>query len=145
MPTNARKTSWYSTGGPWGGGLLCVGIATTAQGVAYILNKPEELTSALAWINQAVPIVLWGLVWLAAGSYSITKALTPPQRHGDLIPAVGVISLWSAFYLVYWLYSGLWAHHWTRDWAVAVAWGSLAAVLICFGRCNNPATGRNGD
>lgn len=144
MPTNARKQHRIGTGGPWGSGLLCLGVATTVQGVAYMAAKPDELRSALAWINQAVPIQGWGLLWLGAGVYSMLCALSPPQRHGELIPAVGVISLWSAFHWVFWLYSGTTLGHWTRDWTAALAWMSLAAVLVFFGRCINPPTGRRG-
>lgn len=144
MPTSAKKDSWYSTGGPWGTGLLCIGLAITVQGIAYMGAQPGELRSALAWISQPIPMFFWGLLWVIAGAYSIWHALTPPQRHAELIPAVGVISLWSAFYLVYWLNLGLFQHTWTRDWTVSVAWGCLAAVLISFGRCVNPPTGRRG-
>lgn len=144
MPTNARKQHLIGTGGPWGSGLLCLGVATVAQGAAYMAADRHELRASLAWIDQAVPIAGWGVLWVAAGSYSIICALKPPQRHADLIPAVAVVSLWAAFALIYWLYSGLFQHVWTREWTAALAWGSLAAVLINFGRCNNPLTGRQG-
>lgn len=144
MPTTARRSRRNPTGGPWGAGLLCVGLALTAQGIAYMAAKPDELRTALSWINAAVPIAGWGLLWVGAGVYSVWTALRPPQRHGDLIPAVAVISLWAAFYGAYWLYTGLIRDCWTRDWTASLAWGSLAAVLICFGRCNNPPTGRSG-
>ena len=138
MPTNARKQHFIGTGGPWGTGLLLLGVALTVQGIAYMCSAPGELRSALAWINQGVPVRGWALLWIGAGGYSIVKALTPPQRHIELAPAVGVICLWGGIYAVYWLTLGITEGVWTRDWTTAVAWASLAAVLISLGRCVNP-------
>lgn len=141
MPTTARKTAWYSTGGPWGTGLLLVGIAVTVQGISYIAARPGVLPPALAWINRGVPIAAWGGLWLGAGLYSIVRALMPPQRHVDVVPAVSMIACWSAIYLVWWAYCGVWRGDWSRDWASGVAWGSLACLLVSFSRCVNPPTG----
>jgi RsiW-degrading membrane proteinase PrsW (M82 family) len=138
VPENARKYHWYSTGGPWGTGLAILGVAVTVQGVSYIDTPQDDLRSALAWVNDFVPIAGWGLLWVAAGVWSLWKAFTPPQRHSDITPPVAVISLWSGLYAGYWLYMLLADGQLTRDWVSAVAWGSLAAVLIFFGRCNNP-------
>lgn len=140
MPETARKTKWYSTGGPWGTGLLCLGVAVTVQGAAYVASTPADLRTQhpLQWADHVVPIAGWGLLWIAAGLWSIWQALTPPQRHMDILPAVAVICLWSGLWAGFWLYTGLADGHWSRDWTGAVAWGSLAAVLIFFGRCSNP-------
>ena len=77
-------------------------------------------------------------IWIAAGVWSIWKALTPPQRHIEIAPAVAVICLWAGIWAGYWLYTGLHDGNWTREWAGAVAWGTLGLVLIFFGRCSNP-------
>lgn len=138
MPRNARKTRWYSTGGPWGTGLMLLGVAVLVQGLAYMTADDRQLRAALTWIDHAVPIAGWGLLWICAGIWSIWRGLSPPQRHIDLVPPVGVICLWGGFYFAYWLTNGLTEGVWTRDWTSAVAWGSLASVLICFGRCINP-------
>lgn len=142
MPTNARRRHPLDVGGPWGGALLVWGLGTTAQGVAYIVARRDELRTALAWIDRGIPIAAWGALWVAAGLFSIFKALTPPQRHNDVAPIVLVTALWSACYFVYWLYRGLWASDWTRDWTAGTAWGSVCIALICFGRCVNPPTGQ---
>jgi hypothetical protein len=138
VPENARKNHFIGTGGPWGTGLGILGVAVTVQGIAYVDSRPDDLRSALAWVNDFIPISGWGLLWIAAGLWSIWKALTPPQRHSDITPAVALLSLWSGLFAAYWLYELLAHGVLTRDWASAVAWGSLAAVLIFFGRCNNP-------
>ena len=142
MPTTARKTRWYSTGGPWGTGLLLLGVATTLQGVAYTFGNPAELSPALQWAGLGVPIRALGLMWLTAGAYSIFRALTPPQRHTDVIPVVTVICLWSIIYLLHWVYSGVFLADWTREWTAGLAWGSLGALIVSWSRCVNPPTGR---
>jgi hypothetical protein len=101
VPTNARKTRWYSTGGPWGTGLLLLGLAVTVQGIGYLLAPADEFTGALAWVNHSVPIRAWALLWIAAGCFSTFRALTPPQRHTDVSPVVGVVCVWSAFYFAF--------------------------------------------
>lgn len=138
MPTNARKSRWYSTGGPWGTGLLLIGVAEVALGINYITASQIELRAALAWIDTFIPINGWGLLWIMAGAYSIAQGLLPPQRHKDLAAAVGVIFLWAGMYGAYWLLKDI---H-SREWTSAVAWGALGAVLMSFGRCVNPPTGR---
>lgn len=138
MPTNARRLHKVGTGGPWGSGLLILGLIVTMIGFSFATAEPADLAPALAWIDQAVPVRLWAHLWICVGLYSIWKALTPPQRHIDLAPAVGVFSLWSAMYGMYWLVSGAVEGEWTRGWMAAVVWGAFAAVLICFGRCVNP-------
>jgi hypothetical protein len=85
-----------------------------------------------------VPIAGWGLLWVAAGVWSLWKAFTPPQRHSDITPPVAVISLWSGLYAGYWLYMLLADGQLTRDWTPRWPGGHLPAVLIFFGRCNNP-------
>jgi hypothetical protein len=117
-----------------------LGIALTVQGISYMTADPADLRPALEWINQAVPVNAWGSLWVVAGVYSIWMALTPPQRHIEMAAAVGVICLWSAIHGVYWLMMGLFNGVWTRGWTSCVAWGGLAAVLICYGRCVNPPT-----
>lgn len=145
MPTNARKQHRIGTGGPWGSGLLLLGIALTVQGISYhTTTDPTELRPALAWINQAIPVTWWALLWIGSGIYCIWKALTPPQRHIDLAPAVGVICLWAAIFAIHWLINGLVEGDWTREWTGAVAWAGLACVLISFGRCVNPPQRRSG-
>jgi len=141
MPTTARKTSWYSTGGPWGTGLLWLGVAVTAQGVGYATADSARLPRPLEVLTAIVPPWAWGLLWIAAGVWSIWQALTPPQRNLDVLPVVVVLSLWSAAYLVFWLIFGAAWGHWTREWSGALGWGMLAALIACWGRCVNPPTG----
>ena len=142
VPTNATKDRWFSTGGPWGSGLLMLGIALTVQGISYMTADPADLRPALEWIDQAVPVSAWGTAWVIAGVYSMWMAFTPPQRHVELAPGVGVICLWSAIHTCFWAIQGFQEQVWTRDWTAGVAWGVLAAVLICFGKCINPPTRR---
>ena len=139
MPTNARKRAWYSTGGPWGTGLLILGIAVVVQGIGYGVRPASSLPDALA--DLTIPIQVWAYLWMAAGGWSIWQALTPPQRHTDVWPVVGVISVWSAAYLTHWLIQGI-DGDWTTAWTSSVAWGSLAALIICWGRCINPPARR---
>jgi len=138
VPTAAQKKHLVGTGGPWGSGLLLLGVALTVQGVGYLTAGPDELRSALHWIDHGVPVRGWAMLWIAAGVYSMWKAITPPQRPIEIAPAVGVICLWAGIYAVYWLALGFTTGHWTRDWTTSVAWAGLACVLICFGRCVNP-------
>jgi hypothetical protein len=142
MPTNARKTRWYSTGGPWGTGLLLLGVATTAQGIAYLIGDPQELGAALQWVGHGIPVRGWSVLWILAGLYSIVRALTPPQRHTDVAPVVAVVVLWAACYVIFWAYSAFWLGHLTRDWTAGLAWASLAALIVSWSRCVNPPTGR---
>jgi hypothetical protein len=138
VPENARKTRWYSTGGPWGTGLLLLGCVWVIVGMSWITRRPGALPEALAWINRALPISAWAVLWVVAGAYSIIRALLPPQRHIDLAPAVFVASLWGGFYATYWLIRGIDDGAWTRDWVSALIWGCVAGLLVCFGRCVNP-------
>lgn len=128
------------TGGPWGTGLLVLGMAVTVQGVGYLTARPRDLSSPLAALSEYVPPLAWGLLWMAAGLWSIWQALTPPQRSLDVLPVVGVLSVWSAAYLMYWLIRGLAEGTWTRAWSTAIAWAMLALLIVSWGRCVNPPT-----
>lgn len=131
------------TGGPWGTGLLLLGVALTAQGGAYVASDRQDLRTALAWVDHGlVPISGWGLLWVAAGLWSIIRALTPPQRYLDLVPALSVLILWAAFYTLHWLIFGLVDGLWSRGWIAAVLYVSFAGVLASFGYCVNPPKGR---
>lgn len=141
MPEHARKTSWYSTGGPWGSGLLLLGIAVAVQGIGYASAQPRHLPAPLEALTATVPPWVWGALWVAAGLWSIWQALTPPQRHLDVLPAVGVLSLWAGAYLVYWLDVGIVRGDWTRGWSAALGWGMLAGLVVSWGRCVNPPAG----
>ena len=138
VPESARRRCRVNTGGPWGSALLLLGVVIATYGVALILSNPGDLRGALAWINRAVHIDGFGLLWVGAGVWSVARALTPPQRHTDIAPAVGVLCVWSALYGVYWLGLGLLHGVWTRDWIGAVIFGAFAAVIIQFSRCVNP-------
>lgn len=138
MPTTARKTRWYSTGGPWGTGLLLIGVAAVVIGVTYVGRPAHDLQPALAWVSKAAPISAWAVLWILAGIYSIVRALMPPQRHHDIAPCVFVISLWAAFYGIYWLSMGLVHGQWTRDGVSCLVWATMAGMLLSFGRCVNP-------
>lgn len=138
MPENARRRRKIDTGGPWGGGLLTLGIVLTTYGIALIMADPSDLRGTLAWINTAVPVAGWGMLWIGAGVWSVGRALTPPQHHIDVAPAVGVLCLWSGLFLAYWLVLGITEHTWTRDWIGGVIYGAFAAVIIEFSRCVNP-------
>lgn len=131
------------TGGPWGTGLLLLGVALAAQGAAYVESDAGDLRGALAWIDgSTVPIAGWGLLWVAAGVWSVIRALTPPQRYLDLMPALGVLILWGAFYALHWLAFGIIDGTWSRSWVPAVLYVSFAGVLGSFGWCVNPPKGR---
>lgn len=138
MPTNARKQHIIGTGGPWGTGLFLLGFCVTVQGIAYAIADRDDLRGALAWIDQAVPVACWGMLWIVAGMWAMFRGLTPPQRHIDIAPPVGVVCLWAGIYFAHWLAYGILDGDWDRTWTAALAWASLAAVLICFGRCVNP-------
>lgn len=137
MPTTARRSLRHPTGGPWGAGLFLIGLAEFALGINYVSATPADLRAALSWINTVIPISGWALLWLSAGLYSMVRALCPPQRHVDMLPAIAVITLWSGMYGAYWLLIDADS----REWTTSVAWGALAAVLMSFGRCVNPPTG----
>lgn len=137
MPTNARRRHRIGTGGPWGTGLLLAGGAVTAQGVGYGTGHPRPPASLMI-----LPSWVWGCLWIAAGLWSIWQALTPPQRHLDVLPIVGVFSLWSAAYFWQWLVTGVTRHDWADGWVSAIGWGMAAGLVICWGgRCTNPPSG----
>ncbi len=137
VPTNARRHHRIGTGGPWGTGLLVLGVAALAQGAGYMLSSKSSLPPALDLLG---PIGVWGALWVAAGIWSVWQALTPPQRNRDVWPMVGVLTLWAGAYFSYWLIVGIFDGEWTRSWTAAVAWGSLAGLVISLGRCVNPPT-----
>ena len=137
MPTNAVKRHRIDTGGPWGTGLLLLGVAAVAQGIGYATTTPDRLPHALQSIG--IPVAVCGVLWVIAGAYAIAKALNPPQRHADVWPIVAITLGWSLAYGLQWAVDAL-DGHLTRDWSSAVAWGSLAALIICWGRCVNPPT-----
>ncbi|TYP82081.1 hypothetical protein [Blastococcus xanthinilyticus] len=140
MPTTARKQHRIGTGGPWGTGLLLLGVAAIAQGIGYLVPRTAGLPGALDALGTYVPIQVGGIFWIAAGAYAVAQALTPPQSHHDVWPLVVMTSLWSLAYLVHWSILAVADGNLTRQWTSGVAWGSLAALIICWGRCVNPPT-----
>lgn len=137
MPTNARKRHRIGTGGPWGTGLLLLGVGITAQGGNYLFARPYEVQPALESLSHIVPLWACGIIWVAAGLSAIHRALTPPQKHSDIWPVVGVLVLWTGIYFFHWLI-GAFVGDFTRSWASAVGWGCLVALVLCWGRCVNP-------
>lgn len=137
MPTTARRRRRLDTGGPWGTGLLLLGLGLTANGIGYISANRSGLPDALQSFSESVPMWFWGGIWVAAGVYSVVKALNPPQRHVDVWAAIAVTSLWSAAYLIAWG-TNAWNGDLTREWTSALAWGMLAGLVSCHGRCVNP-------
>ena len=142
MPTNARKKHLIGTGGPWGTGLLLLGVAVTVIGISYAAPRPGGLSGPLRALTSVVPMQVWGGLWIGAGLYAIWKALTPPQKHRDVWPIVAVTSLWAATYLAYWLVLGVAYGSWTRAWTAGVAWGALTVLIVSWGRCVNPPVRR---
>lgn len=137
MPTNARRRHAIDTGGPWGTGLLLLGIGLIIQGLGYIAANRSGLPDALQEISDGIPMWVWGSLWISAGTYSTWKALHPPQRHIDVWAAVAITSLWSSAYLIAWIVNAVQGDL-TREFFSALGWGMLAGVIICLGRCTNP-------
>lgn len=137
MPTNARKRHLIGTGGPWGTGLLLLGLGCIANGIGYIAANRSGLPDAIRDLSDRAPMWVWGGLWIAAGVYSVWKALRPPQRHVDVWAAVVITSLWSVTYFVAWLANAV-QGDFTREWTSSLAWGMLAGVISCLGRCVNP-------
>ncbi len=138
MPIVDGLRRGFGTGGPWGTGLLVLGVACAAQGVSYMTTPRGELRTAMAMLADIFPMWAWGGLWVAVGLFAVRTALSSPQDTRDVWPVAGLISLWSGAYLAYWLLTGFVDGQWTRAWASAVAWGSLAALIISWGRCVNP-------
>lgn len=137
MPTNARKRHRFGTGGPWGSGLLLLGIAVFAQGIGYGLRSKGSVPDPIE--RLALPVQAWAVLWVAAGLWCIWQALTPPQKHTDVWPVVGITCLWAGAYAVHWLVLGFHGE-WTSTWSGAVSWGGLACLIISWARCVNPPT-----
>lgn len=135
MPTRAVKRHRIGTGGPWGTGLLLLGVAVLGQGTGYLFRA--DIPDALR--RLVLPMWLWAVLWMAAGLWCIYQALTPPQQHTDVWPVVGITCLWTAAYAVHWLVLGI-GGDWTPGWASAAAWGGLACLIISWARCVNPPT-----
>ena len=138
MPTNARARHRIGTGGPWGSGLLLLGVAVTVQGIGYTTATPGRLPGALEALSEYVPPYAWGCLWIVAGLWSVWKALTPPQQHWEILPVVGVLSLWAAAHLIWWLLLGVVDGDWTRSWSGALGWAMLASFVAVMSRCVNP-------
>lgn len=136
----ARRRRRIDTGGPWGSGLLFVGLGIIVLGINYLLETPDRLAGspALLWINEAVPIRGWGLLWLGVGLYSVWKALSPPQRHADMAPAIGILLVWSAIYGLYFTFDGLLYGLWGSDYRGALIYLMFAGCLFFYGQCTNP-------
>ena len=141
MPTSAVRRRRIDTGGPWGTGLLLLGLGVIAQGVGYTTATPDRLPHALQSIGP--PVWACGILWVLAGGYAVIKALHPPQRHRDVWTVVAVTLGWSLAYGLQWIVDAL-DGHFTRDWSSSVAWGCLATLTICWGRCVNPPTRERG-
>lgn len=137
MPTNARRRHAMDTGGPWGTGLLLLGVGLVAQGIGYIAARRSGLPDAIQELSNPVPMWVWGSLWIAAGIYSTWKALRPPQRHIDVWAAVAITSLWSSAYFIAWIVNAVQGDL-TREWSAGLGWGMLAGVISCLGRCTNP-------
>lgn len=129
MPTNAHRRRRIDTGGPWGTGLLLLGAGLILNGFGYIAADPRGLPDALKEISEYAPIWAWGVLWMAAGSYSIIKALSPPQRHIDVWAAIAITSLWSINYFISWLID-VFEGDPTREWAGALSWAMLAGSTL---------------
>lgn len=142
MPTNARRRRPFDPGGPWGTGLLLLGISAVVQGAAYTLELGANMSNPLLALGEWTPLWMWGVAWAIAGLYAIAKALRPPQHHTDVLPVVVLITVWSSAYLVYWA-TGVAVGNWTREWAPGVAWGFLGAYIVAMARCVNPPHGRD--
>ncbi|HEU5026602.1 MAG TPA: hypothetical protein VFV01_16925 [Spirillospora sp.] len=138
MPENARKTRWYSTGGPWGTGLLLLGVAVTVIGLNMLTADRARQSGPVRALSVVLPLWALGGLWVAAGLHSVWQALTPPQRHRDVLPVVAITSLWALAYLAYWLVTGAVYGRWSREWSGGVGWGSLTMLIISWGRCVNP-------
>ena len=137
MPTSARRRHRFDTGGPWGTGLLLLGIGLVANGLGYIAANRSGLPPAIQEIGDPVPMWVWGSLWISAGAYSTYKALNPPQRHIDVWAAVAITSLWASSYFIAWLINAVQGDL-TREWSSSLAWAMLAGVISCLGRCVNP-------
>lgn len=137
MPTRAVKRHRIGTGGPWGTGLLLLGVAVLAQGVGYLLRDSGHVPDAIR--RLVLPLWVWAFLWIAAGLWCIWQALTPPQSHTDVWPVVGITCLWTAAHAVHWLILGI-GGDWTWTWSSAVGWGGLACLIISWARCVNPPT-----
>lgn len=138
MPTNARKTHLFSTGGPWGTGLLLLGVAVAVLGMDQVTAHRSVAADPVRALSKFIPLWVLGGLWVAAGLWSIWKALTPPQRHRDVLPVVAITALWALTYLAFWLVTGLAYGQWTREWTGGVGWGALTMLIISWGRCVNP-------
>lgn len=126
------------TGGPWGTGLLILGVAVLVQGIGYLTAEPGDLAPALEELSQIIPPSAWGTAWVVVGIYCILRALRPPQRPWHILPVVGVFAVWSAAHLMHWLIAGVGGGVWNRSWTGAVGWAMLAGLVACWGRCINP-------
>jgi hypothetical protein len=135
------KTSWYSTGGPWGTGLLLLGVAVTVQGVAYLIGDPNDLGAALRWVGHGIPI----RVWRCCGSWpactrscgrSPRRRSTPTSRPRSPSSASGRPAT-SCSGSTTPSGSGMWAGT-GRPGRVGVA----GALIVSWSRCVNPPTGR---
>lgn len=137
MPTNARKKHWIGTGGPWGTGLLMLGIGYVFLGFGYAFGDSGEHPPALREFSQTISIHIWSGLWVAAGVWGIAKALKPPQQHSDMAPLIGVAMLWTAMYFVHWVIH-LFEGEWNASWRSFIIWGCLTTLIVCLGKCVNP-------
>lgn len=138
MPTNARKQHIIGTGGPWGTGLLYLGLFGIFYGFGNLLRGEDLAPAALQEISETVPLEVWACGWLAAGLYAVSKALRPPQKHADTWPLVGMSIIWTGAFTVHWLIDGATGQGWSYEWLGGTVWLLLVGILVSWGRCINP-------
>jgi hypothetical protein len=132
------------TGGPWGTGLLILGLTFVATGLGYVLTPIYDLRPPLQWINVSPYFPVRGLAWLwiGIGTYNIWESVTPPQRFLNLLPSIGLLILWSGIFYAYWVVYGVIYDTWTLEWQTGTLYNGFAGVLAAFGWCVNPPRGR---
>lgn len=109
--------------------LLSMGTAWVAYGAAVLLAPtPPAQVKGLTVLTTALPLDLWGWVWLTAGVVGV--AFSPVRTVGtDQIGFTALVippTTWALGYLLDWILIG----DYSRGWVVATTYGSLAASTL---------------
>lgn len=103
------------------------GIAVT-RGIAYI--QFQDLPHGLEIVSRLLPIWVFALVWLAAGSCGVVVAAL--QKRGPVVISAlfTMFLIWGLGYAMAWVLSG-WD---TSDWIPASFYLFVAAIVNATGR-----------
>jgi hypothetical protein len=108
------------------GYLFLKGALFVFLGYAYaVAHVPSTTRNSLSTVTQYVPLWVFGVLWMAAGTYCITAGFSRRKLDGF---AVGVLmpSIWGLLYLICWIHGDP-----GRGWVSAGIFWAIAGAMYC--------------